>query len=137
MASIRKELVINASPQEVWAALRDLGAIHLRLARDFVVDTQLDGESRLVTFANGVSVHELIVDVDDSRRRLAYSVTGWIATHHHASFEVLDDNEGARLLWIADLLPHDLASQVGAMMEQGCAAIKQTLEADAARAGAS
>ena len=108
---------------------RDVGAIHTRLARDFVTDTRLDGDSRLVTFVNGVTVRERIIDVDDARRRLAYSIVGWKATHHHASFQVFADGDNrSRVVWIADLLPHELAESVGAMMQQGCVAMKRTLE---------
>jgi hypothetical protein len=31
MASIRKEIVIDASAESVWDALRDWGGLHLRL----------------------------------------------------------------------------------------------------------
>ena len=129
MASIRKEIAVEASADHVWSAIRELGSVHTRLARGFVLDTRLDGDSRLVTFANGITVRERIIDVDDRRRRLAYSVVAWLATHHHATFEVSVDGERrSRIVWIADLLPHDLAPTVDAMMEGGCAAIKQTLE---------
>jgi hypothetical protein len=47
MASIHKEMMVDASLEEVWAAIRDVGGIHTRPARQFVVDTRLDGESRL------------------------------------------------------------------------------------------
>jgi Polyketide cyclase / dehydrase and lipid transport len=60
MASIHKEILVDASPDEVWAAIRDVGDIHTRLARQFVVETRLDGESRLVTFANGAAIRERI-----------------------------------------------------------------------------
>ena len=86
MASIRKELNVNASADHVWAALRDIGQVHTRLAREFVIDTRLDGDSRLVTFANGEVVRERIVDIDDRARRLAYAVVDWRTTHHNASF---------------------------------------------------
>jgi carbon monoxide dehydrogenase subunit G len=43
MASIHKEFTINASPDHVWSAIRDFGAVHRRLAKDFVVDTRLEG----------------------------------------------------------------------------------------------
>src|SRR4051794_8802906 len=58
MASIQKERTIEASPDEVWAALRDWGALHERLVPGFVVDTQLDGEDRIVTFFNGAVARE-------------------------------------------------------------------------------
>ena len=31
MASIRREIVIEAPPDRIWAALRDFGAVHERL----------------------------------------------------------------------------------------------------------
>ena len=133
MASIRKEILINAPPEHVWAALRNVGAVHTRLARQFVIDTKLDGDSRLVTFANGEVVRERIVDVDDRARRLAYAVVEWRTTHHNASFQVVPDGESrCRLVWITDLLPDSLADLVGGFVEQGCAAIKVTLETSAA-----
>ena len=129
MATIRRELIIDAPPEHVWDAVRDVGAVHTRLAREFVVDTRLEGDSRLVTFADGTVVRELLVDVDEHARRLAYAVVEWRARHHHASFQVLPDgNRRSRLVWITDLLPNDLAPLVEGMVDQGCAAIKQTLE---------
>ena len=129
MASIHKEIVIQAPAAHVWAAIRDVGNVHTRLVREFVVDTRLDGGSRLVTFANGAVVRERIVDIDESRRRLAYSVVEWSTTHHNASFEVIADGEQrSRIVWIADLLPDELAGLVDGMMEAGGAAIKRTLE---------
>jgi uncharacterized protein YndB with AHSA1/START domain len=129
MASIHKEILIDAPAENIWDAVRDVGAIHRRLARQFVLDTRLDGDSRLVTFAGGAVVRERIVDVDDRARRLAYSVVQWRATHHNASIQVFPEGDDrSRLVWIADLLPDDLADLVSGMMEQGCAAMKQTLE---------
>ena len=129
MASIHKELLIEAPARDVWDAVRDVGAVHKRLAQQFVVDTRLDGDSRLVTFADGSVVRERIVDVNDSTRRVAYAVVEWRTTHHHATIQVLDDgNNRSRLVWVTDLLPHDLAPFVDGMMEQGCAAMKRTLE---------
>jgi len=129
MASIRKEVVIEAAPGCVWDAIRDVGAIHTRLARQFVLDTRLDGDSRLVTFAGGAVVRERIVDVDDRARRLVYAAVEWRATHHNASIQVCADGDHrSRVIWIADLLPNDLADLVGGLMDQGCTAMKRTLE---------
>jgi len=62
MASIREEIVVEVSPAKVWAVVRDVGAIHQRLVRGFVTDCRLEGDARIVTFANGLVVRELIVD---------------------------------------------------------------------------
>jgi carbon monoxide dehydrogenase subunit G len=128
MASIRKEFTVSARPEDVWNALRDVGAIHDRLAKGFVTNTRLEGESRVVTFANGTVVRELIVDVDDKARRLAYAVVEWQTTHHNASFQVFPNGEGSRVVWITDLLPNTLADTVSGFMEQGAIAMKRTLD---------
>ncbi|MCC6557204.1 MAG: SRPBCC family protein [Polyangiaceae bacterium] len=137
MASIRREVLIEAHPDTVWAALRDIGAIHERLAPGFVTDVRLEEGARVVTFGNGMVVRELIVDIDDEARRLVWSAVGGQMTHHNASAQVFEEGPGqSRFVWIADLLPHELAPAIGAMMDQGMAVIKQTLEraeADSAR----
>src|SRR5687767_15787419 len=89
MASIRRELLVQSDPEGVWAAIRDVGAVHERLAPGFVVDTRLEDGARIVTFANGLVARELIVDVDDEARRLVWSVVGSPRlTHHNASLQV-------------------------------------------------
>ncbi len=128
MASIRKEFTIEASVDDVWSAARDVGALHTRLAKGFVVDAQLDGEARIVTFANGTVARELIVDVDDAQRRLVWAVVGGRMTHHNASLQVFADSEGrTRAVWIADLLPSELKGPISAMIDAGALAIQRTL----------
>ena len=129
MASIHKEVVIAARPEVVWNAVRDIGAIHERLAPGFVTGVQLEEGARVVTFGNGMVVRELIVDLDDQARRLVWSAVGGGLSHHNTSAQVFDDGPGrTRFVWIADVLPHESAKMVGAMMEQGIATVKQTLE---------
>jgi carbon monoxide dehydrogenase subunit G len=127
VASIHREVRIEAGPEVVWDALQDVGAIHRRLAPGFVTDVVLEEGARVVTFGNGMVARELIVDIDDQARRLVWSVVGGQMTHHNASAQVFPDGEGrSRLVWIADLLPHELAPAISAMMDQGLAVIKLT-----------
>lgn len=129
MASIRREVRIAARPETAWAALRDVGALHRRLVPGFVADARLEEGARIVTFGNGMVVRELIVDVDEASRRVAWSAVGTAMTHHNASAQVFPEGAGAcRFVWIADLLPHEAAPQIAAMIEQGIAVIKETLE---------
>jgi Polyketide cyclase / dehydrase and lipid transport len=128
MASIHKEVLLEVAPEVVWDVVRDVGAVHTRFARDFVVDTRLEGRARVVTFANGFVAREQIVDVDDAARRLVYSASSPRLTHHNASFQVFaDGNRGTRLVWIADLLPDESAGVVEGMMTQGVEAIRKTI----------
>jgi hypothetical protein len=131
MATIRREIPIAAAPAAVWDAIRDFGAVHTRLAPGFVVDTKVEeGPARVVTFANGLVARELIVTVEEDARRLAYSIVGGAPTHHNASFQVLaDDAGGAKLVWLADLLPDSIAPRIAAMMDQGAKAMQAALRA--------
>jgi hypothetical protein len=129
MASIRRELRLRVAPAVVWDALRDVGALHRRLAVGFVRDVQLEEGARVVTFASGLIARELIVAVDDDARRLVWSVVGGRMTHHNASAQVFEEpGGGSRFVWIADLLPHELAPFVSAMIDEGLGAIQQTLD---------
>ena len=129
MASIRREIQIDARPETAWAALRDVGALHTRLVPGFVTDTRLEEGARVVTFGNGKVARELIVDVDDDARRVVWSVVGTTMTHHNASAQVFPHGPaGCRFVWIADLLPNEAAPAIAAMIDQGIAVIKHTLE---------
>ncbi|MBC8168003.1 MAG: SRPBCC family protein, partial [Bryobacteraceae bacterium] len=94
MASIRKETTTNASPADVWAALRDIGALHSRLVPGFVVDTRLEPGGRIVTFGNGMVVREPIVDINEDTRRLVWSAIGGPLTHYNASAQVFGNPGG-------------------------------------------
>jgi carbon monoxide dehydrogenase subunit G len=138
MATIRKEILVRASPETVWSAVRDVGQVHRRLCPGVLVDARLDGDARIVTFANGLVVRELIVDVDDEARRFCWAAVGGRLTHHNASMQVFPEGAGGtRLVWIADLLPNEVEPDIRALIEMGAAALKKTLEAaEAARASA-
>lgn len=132
MASIREEIIVSSPPSEVWDAIADVGAIPDRLAKGFVTDTRLEGDTRVVTFTNGVVVRELIVDVDHDARRLAYAVieSPSVIRHHHATFEVFAEPDGgSRVVWVADVSPDEAAAEVvGPMMRAGAEAMVKTLD---------
>jgi len=129
MAAIHKEIEIERNKEFVWDAIRDVGAIHKRLVPGFVVDCQLEGDWRIVTFANGMVVRELIVDVDDESCRHSWSARGESFTHHNASIQIFPEGrDTCRVVWIADLMPNEVAEAVGEMIQQGLNTMKQTLE---------
>ena len=126
MASIHREIFIEACPDDVWDALRDVGAIHTRLAPGFVTNVEMEEGARIVTFGNGRTARERIVTVDDAARRLVWSVVGGAGgamIHHNASAQVFPEGRGCRFVWIADLLPDALAPLIAGMIDQGLAAI--------------
>jgi len=129
MASIRKEIQTAATVDQVWDALRDVGALHTRLVPGFVIDTRLEPGERIVTFGNGMVVREQILDINDELRRVAWSAIGGALTHYNASAQVFANADNrATVVWIADFLPNEAAGQIGQMMEQGMAVMKVTLD---------
>ena len=134
MAMIVKEALIAAPQELIWAAVRDIGQIHVKLCPGFVVDTEMDGADRIVTFGNGLKVRERIVNLDDDARRISWNVVSERLTHHHAVLQVFPtEKQGwSRVTWIAELLPHEVAPAVEAMIEEGMAAMTRKLEMDAA-----
>src|SRR3979490_2176385 len=133
MASIHKEIPIDASPADVWAAVRDFGNLHKGLVPGFVLDARLDGDARIVTFANGTVARELLVDCDDARRRLVYAVISERVKQHSASAQVIPDGDNRRrLLWTVDVLPHEIAPYMNAQMDQAALAMQKKLGRQAA-----
>jgi len=130
MASIHKEIHVRARPDQVWSAVRDIGALHTRFVPGFVVDTKLEPGARVVTFGNGMVVREAIVDIDETDFRLVWSASGGRLSHHNASVQVFPaSGDRTRIVWIADLLPDEMRGPIEGMIDQGMAVMKTTLEA--------
>ena len=130
MASIHREIRLAARAEDVWDAVRDVGNIHKRLCPGFLTDCRMDGpDARIVTLGNGMVVKELIVDLDDKARRVAWSAVGGRLSHHNASMQIFEEGAGCSAVWIADLLPNELAGAIAGMIDQGLAAMKKTVEA--------
>lgn len=130
MPSIRHDLSIHAPADAVWSAVRDFGAVHERLAPGFVVDARIDGDARVVTFANGSVARERLVDCDDAARRLVYAISSERVSHYNASVQVLDAGEAgsSRIVWTIDFLPKEIAPYIAAQSTEGARVMKQTLE---------
>jgi uncharacterized protein YndB with AHSA1/START domain len=130
MPSIRKEIRIDAPPEKVWDALRDFGALHERLVPGFVTDCRMDGEDRIVTFANGATYREVLIDLDDETRRLAWSIVDGPYVHHNGVAQVFDEDGDTRFVWTTDLIAaDDVVAQTDEGMKVGVATVKKTLEA--------
>jgi hypothetical protein len=135
MASVRQEIPIAAPPAAVWDALRDWGALHTRLVPGFVTATELDGDDRVVTFFDGTVARERLIDRDDERRRLAWTVVDGALTHHNASAHVREGQEAGTsvLVWTADFLPHAFAPRMRELIAAGGRAMQRALSAGAPR----
>jgi hypothetical protein len=134
MASVRREFAVAASADRVWAALADFGAVHTRLAPGFVTECRLDVDgARIVTFSNGSTAREILVDRDEALRRLVYAIVGGRLTQHSAAAQVFPEPDGTcRFVWISDFLPDEFAGYIASQMEQGATIMRAALEKNAA-----
>ena len=74
---------------------------------------------RTVHFANGMTVREQILDVDDERRRMAYVVLDAPGlTYHHASMQIDVARARAVCVRITDFLPAEAASNLQTLVDQ-------------------
>ncbi|MGY4396990.1 carbon monoxide dehydrogenase subunit G [Sphingomonas sp. UYAg733] len=143
MATVIREILIDNAIEHVWAAIRDVGALHTRLVPGFVTATVLErdgvqiadgGESvsgvvRRVKFGNGMDVVEPIISRDDATRRLAWGAIGGPLAHYNASVQVFADSSGSsRVIWTADLLPDAASDQIDGMIAAGLQVMKATLD---------
>ncbi|THD42452.1 MAG: SRPBCC family protein [Bradyrhizobium sp.] len=129
MGSLRHEITVRASADEAWEAIADVGALHTRLVPGFVVATKLEGDARIVTFANGMIAREPIVASDAVARRLVWTSEGGRATHYNAAVQALPEPAGgARIIWTVDFLPDALEPQLSAAMNAGMKAMQGALD---------
>jgi hypothetical protein len=129
MATLQRELVLDAPADRVWAAIADFGALHTRVAPGFVLTCVVDDDVRAVTFANGTAAREVRVTSDDTERRFVYCVQSERVRHYNAALVVRAVSEGrTRLTWTIDLLPDGLAPYIGAQMDAAVAAMQPALD---------
>ena len=129
MASVRREITTTARVDDVWSAIRDVGALHTRLVPGFVTDTKLEGAVRIVKFGNGMVVREPIVTIDDDARRLVWSAEGGITKHYNASVQVSANDDGSsKVIWIADFLPDSATTTIASAIDTGMMVMKATLD---------
>jgi hypothetical protein len=131
MATVCVEAIVDVPAQRVWEAVADVGAVHRRLLPDRVADAQVEGDVRILTMPDGSRVRELILAIDHTIRRMAYAVIEGQRlplTYHHAAFQVFDEGDHSRLVWVTDILPHAMADAVRGRVERGIEEMKEVLQ---------
>lgn len=136
MPCIHEEIRIDAPAATVWDAARDYGALHTRLVPGFVTAVQTAEEPdgapyRTVTFASGMTLKEVIVDIDDAARRIVWTIESPNVRHHNGALQVIPEGEGCRAVWIADVLPAAMAEAFAPSMAAGLRAMKANFEKSA------
>jgi hypothetical protein len=136
MATIIRDIEIGASADFVWSAVREVGEVHVRLFPGFVTEVTMEPGMRHVKFATGWVVHELIVSIDESLRRIAYAAVQGRPQHHNSSMQVIAvSGDRCRILWTTDVLPDSVASSISDILNHAIPIMVRTLETDARKMG--
>lgn len=128
MATLQQEISTSAPSDQVWDAIKDIGALHTRLVPGFVLDTRLEPGARIVTFFNGVTMREIIVTLDDERRRLVWGAESPFLKHYNGSAQVFERSDLTYVVWTADFLPDEAAATARPLMEAGAKAMKAAFD---------
>lgn len=129
MATIHREFEIDAPSDKAWDALRNVGDINKLLT--FLGDVTVEGDRRTCALGDQGQLDELIISVDDERRRLAYAIVDspFNFSHHSASMQIAaNGGAGSRFIWITDVKPDEAASALEPAIDAAVESFKQTLK---------
>lgn len=127
MATVRYDVHIDRTPDEVYAAVADVAGMPKWFPG--MKEASLDGDRRTMTLEMGIDLVEQVVTNDAALRRYQYSIVEGIPLEHHlGTVDVLPDGDGSRVVYGTDIRPDELAGIVGPATEGGLAGLKALLE---------
>lgn len=74
MSQVNRASTVDASPEEVWAIVGDVAAVHTWVPA--ITATRMDGDVRVVRFADGAEGREQITAHSDADRTYSYTYLG-------------------------------------------------------------
>jgi hypothetical protein len=127
MASILKEIAVNASAAAAWSKVADAGGVDKLVS--MISACRLEGDKRYCTMVDGSEIVEQVIAVDHANRRLSYTITeGPLPFEFHCgSMQVHEAGSGARLVWTFDFKPDALADFVRPILDQASESITVSL----------
>ncbi|MFN7150720.1 MAG: SRPBCC family protein [Microthrixaceae bacterium] len=116
MASIRREIRIDAPVADVWPLVGDPGRIHQWFPGivDCTVDETDDGTVRTVTLGSGISLEEHVVTNDPIAHRFQYRIVSGVFKQHLGTVDVIGlDDTTSLAVYSTDALPDVMALVIG------------------------
>mgnify|MGYP000117793711 CR=1 FL=1 len=127
MASLRTHARIARPADEVWKVVSDAAGISGWFPG--IEQATVEGGTRTCTLAGGMTLVEDVVTVDDELRRFQYRITDGIPVEHHlGTVDVLDDGDGALVVYSTEVTPDSLADLMRPAIEGGVQGLKAKLE---------
>jgi len=109
MPSFTQTIEVAADPDTAWQVLGDLGAVDRWIPG--ITKVELDGMTRVCTFADGHTQHEAILDYAPPTRSYRYTINGGLpVTDHRGRFAVEPTPHGAMIVWESSFQARDPAA---------------------------
>ena len=127
MATVRHHVIIDVPATEAWGLLGDAA----RLGEWFpgVVSCDVEGTTRTVTLATGLTLPEEIVTVDALQRRFQYSLRLPVITSHLSTIDVIElESDRCCCVYGVDAMPAVMALVVAGAAADGLDRAKELLE---------
>lgn len=127
MGTVRRQVQIRRSADEVWALVGDPTTIHTWFPG--MVDSTVDGTTRIITTASGLALPEEIVTIDPIQRRFQYRVTAPIMQGHLGTIDVFALADGTSLVsYATDCEPDAMALMIGGATGAALVELRRQLE---------
>ena len=129
MATLRRDIHIKRSPEDVWAFLGDPARLHEWFP---ISDCRVEGNMRWITLPTGIVFEEVIHTVDNDSRRFCYSiVNNPLIKDHFGTLDVIDDRHGHSIVtYSTQCAPNVLALVTAGASGEGLAKAKKILEGE-------
>ncbi|MFM2069932.1 MAG: hypothetical protein RLZZ623_195 [Actinomycetota bacterium] len=125
--TIRHEIRINRSADEVWALAGDPAKLHHWFPG--ITDCTVDGTSRVITTGAGMPMPEEILVCDNTQRRFQYRLMVPIITHHRGTIDVIDlDDQTCIVVYSTECDPRAMALVIGGGTAGALAELKRQME---------
>ena len=127
MGSVRRDIKIHRSADDVWAVVGDPRILDTWFPG--IVECKVDGNVRVITSATGLPIPEEIVTIDEIDRRFQYRITAGFITNHLATIDVFAlDAENSLVVYSTNCEPDVMALIIGGSTGAALHELRRQLE---------
>jgi hypothetical protein len=127
MGSVRRDMKIHRSADDVWAVVGNPRILHTWFPG--IVECTVEGKERVITTASGLPIPEEIVTIDPIARRFQYHITAGFITNHLATIDVFElDPEHCLVAYSTNCEPDVMALIIGGSTGAALVELRRQLE---------
>ena len=129
MATLRREIRIHRSADEVWQVCGRPELLHLWFPG--IVDCMVEGDVRTIITGAGLPIPEQIITNDPLQHRFQYRITAALFTSHLATLDVIDVGDGTcMVVYSTDAEPAVMALVIGGGTSGALAELQRQFDDD-------